>query len=132
MKKVAILAVDDEKIILDSIKAQIEKNFKHDFLFDYAEDPQEALEVVDELMFEGVDLLLVISDYMMPGMNGEEFAKVLKTKLPRVNILLLTGHISAEKGIDLIEKNTVLKIMHKPWKEENLIDFIKKLALDVN
>ncbi|MFN5831148.1 MAG: response regulator, partial [Bacteroidota bacterium] len=128
MKKLDIHAVHDEKIILDSIKIQIEKNFSHKYIFDYADNPQEALEVIDELMHEDISLLLVISDYMMPGMNGEEFANTLKSKMKNVNILMLTGHMSEDKGLDLIEKNIVLKVMQKPWKEESLIEFINKLS----
>lgn len=131
MKKLAIIAVDDEKIILDSIKIQIEKNFSHKYLFDYAENPEEAIEVIDDLLHEDISLLLVISDYLMPGMNGEEFAKVLKSKIKNVNILLLTGHMTEQKGLDLIAKNIVLKVMQKPWKEEALIEFINKLSADV-
>jgi CheY-like chemotaxis protein len=128
MKKLAILAVDDEKIILDSIKIQIEKNFSHKFIFDYADNPEEALEVIDELIKEDISLLLVISDYMMPGMTGEEFAIKVKSKIKNANILILTGHMSQEKGLDLMKKNIVLKVMQKPWREDLLIDFINKLS----
>ena len=131
MKKLAILAVDDEKIILDSIKIQLEKNFSHKFIFDYADNPEEALEVIDELTQEDISLLLVISDYMMPGMTGEEFAIKVKSKIKNANILILTGHMSQEKGLDLMKKNIVLKVMQKPWREDLLIDFINKLSENV-
>jgi DNA-binding NtrC family response regulator len=131
MKKLAILAVDDEKIILDSIKIQIEKNFSHKFIFDYADNPEEALEVIDELTKEDISLLLVISDYMMPGTTGEEFAIKVKSKIKNANILILTGHMSQEKGLDLMKKNIVLKVMQKPWREDLLIDFINKLSENV-
>ena len=131
MKKLAILAVDDEKIILDSIKIQIEKNFSHKFIFDYADNPEEALEVIDELTKEDINLLLIISDYMMPGMTGEEFAIKVKSKIKNANILILTGHMSEEKGLDLMKKNIVLKVMQKPWREDLLIDFINKLSENV-
>jgi hypothetical protein len=48
--KLAILSVDDERIILDSIKIQIEKNFNNQYLFEYAESAEEALEVIDDLV----------------------------------------------------------------------------------
>jgi CheY-like chemotaxis protein len=131
MNKLAILAVDDEKIILDSIKIQLEKNFSHKFIFDYADNPEEALEVIDELTQEDISLLLVISDYMMPGMTGEEFAIKVKSKIKNANILILTGHMSEEKGLDLMKKNIVLKVMQKPWREDLLIDFINKLSENV-
>lgn len=50
--KLAILSVDDERIILDSIKIQIQKNFDDTYLFEYAESAEEALEVIDELINE--------------------------------------------------------------------------------
>ena len=55
MHKLAILSVDDERIILDSIKIQIEKNFNNQYLFEYAESAEEALEVIDDLVAEGIN-----------------------------------------------------------------------------
>jgi DNA-binding NtrC family response regulator len=129
--KLAILSVDDERIILDSIKIQIEKNFNNQYLFEYAESAEEALEVIDDLVTEGIDLLLVISDYMMPGMKGDEFATTLKSKLPGVNIILLTGQITEEKSIELVNKNIILKVLQKPWKEQDLITIINNISANV-
>jgi len=131
MKKLAILCVDDERIILDSLRIQIEKNLNNKYLFEYAESAEEALEVIDDLIVEGIDLLLVISDYQMPGMKGDEFAETLKTKLPDVNILLLTGQMSEEKSLDLISKHIVLKVLQKPWKESDLLDLINSVSANV-
>jgi CheY-like chemotaxis protein len=128
MKKLAILCVDDERIILDSLKIQIEKNFNFKYIFEYAESAEEALEVIDELIKEGIDLLLVISDYQMPGMKGDVFAETLKAKLPGVNILMLTGQITEEKSLDLISKQIVLKVLQKPWKENDLIEIINNIS----
>lgn len=130
MKKLAILCVDDERIILDSLRIQIEKNLNNKYIFEYAESAEEALEVIDDLINEGIDLLLVISDYQMPGMKGDEFAEVLKTKMPDVNILLLTGQITEEKSLDLINKNIVLKVLQKPWKENDLMEIINTISVN--
>ena len=129
--KLAILSVDDERIILDSIKIQIEKNFNNQYLFEYAESAEEALEVIDDLVTEGIDLLLVISDYMMPGMKGDEFATTLKSNLPGVNIILLTGQITEERSIELVNKNIILKVLQKPWKEKDLMNIINSIAVNV-
>ena len=131
MKRLAILSVDDEKIILDSIKIQIENYFHNRYIFEYAESADEALEVIDELVQDGIDLLLVISDYMMPGMKGDEFARQLKEKMPHVNIVLLTGQIPEEKSLELLQNHTVMKVMQKPWKENELISLISKLGSHV-
>jgi CheY-like chemotaxis protein len=127
LKKLAILAVDDERIILDSLRIQIEKTFKQEYLFELAESAEEALEVIDDLVGEGIELLLVISDYQMPGMKGDEFAATIKTKLPYLNIILLTGQITEQKSFDLVNRNIVLKVLQKPWKEKDLLDVINNL-----
>lgn len=127
MKKIAILCVDDEKIILDSLKIQLENNFKNKYLFEYAENGEEALELVEYFLSEQVDILLVISDYQMPGMKGDEFAKRLKSKLSGINIIMLTGQIPPDVKEHLIEKNIILNVIAKPWDEKELINLINSL-----
>ena len=56
MKKLAVLCVDDERIILDSLRIQIEKSLSNIYLFEYAESAEEALEVIDDLIGGGIDL----------------------------------------------------------------------------
>ncbi len=127
MKKIAILCVDDEKIILDSLKIQLENNFKNKYLFEYAENGEEALELVEYFLAENVDILLVISDYQMPGMKGDEFAKRLKSMLSGINIIMLTGQIPPDVKENLIEKNIILNVIAKPWDEKALVDMIESI-----
>jgi len=127
MKKIAILCVDDEKIILDSLKIQLENNFKNKYLFEYAENGEDALELVDYFLAENVDILLVISDYQMPGMKGDEFAKRLKSMLSGINIIMLTGQIPPDVKENLIEKNIILNVIAKPWDEKALVDMIESI-----
>ena len=129
MSKIAILSVDDEKIILDSLRIQFEKNFKNKYLFEYAESAEEALEVIDELMDKDIDILLVISDYQMPGLKGDEFAISLKQKLPNINILMLTGQITEKLSTELLSKKIVLKVISKPWSENDLITMIRNISI---
>ena len=132
MKNIAILAVDDERIILDSIRMQLEKNFNTKYILEFAESADEALEVVESLTESGIDILLVISDYLMAGMKGDEFATILKSTYPTVNIVMLTGQITVEASSSLIEKNIILKIIEKPWKEGDLIKLVKTLSVYEN
>ena len=127
MSKYAMLCVDDERIILDSLRIQIEKSFNKEYIFEYAESAEEALEVIDDFIHSQIKLLLVISDYQMPGMKGDEFAEVLKEKLPQVNIVLLTGQITEEKSAALLDQQIILKVLQKPWKEKNLLEIIETL-----
>ena len=132
MKNIAILAVDDERIILDSIRIQLEKNFNAKYLLEFAESADEAIEIVDSLTSGGVNILLVISDYLMPGMKGDEFATILKQKYPDVNIVMLTGQITTEASTTLIDKNIILKLISKPWQENDLINVVNSLSIYEN
>ena len=129
MSKIAILSVDDEKIILDSLRIQFEKNFKNKYMFEYAESAEEALEVIDELIYKDIDILLVISDYQMPGLKGDEFAITLKQKLPNINILMLTGQITEKLSTELLSKKIVLKVISKPWSENDLVTMIRNISV---
>jgi CheY-like chemotaxis protein len=132
MNNIAILAVDDERIILDSIRMQLEKNFNAKYLLEFAESADEALEIVDSLTNGGVKILLVISDYLMPGMKGDEFANILKNKFPNINIVMLTGQITSDVSTKLIDKNIILKIISKPWQENDLINVVNSLSIYEN
>ncbi len=132
MSDIAIVSVDDEKIILDSIRMQLENKYKDKFLLEFAESAEEALEVIDSLTQTEIKILLVISDYSMPGMKGDEFAHRLKIKFPSINIVMLTGQITSELSTELVNKQMVIKVIQKPWKEDDLFSLLNKLMLHGN
>lgn len=127
MNNIAIISVDDEKIILDSLRLQFERNFDKKYIFEFAESAEEALDLIDELNTKSIDVLLVISDYQMPGMKGDEFAIILSQKLPHIKRILLTGQISEKLAAELKSKNIFTTVLSKPWSEENLINLIKNI-----
>jgi CheY-like chemotaxis protein len=131
MNKLAIISVDDEKIILDSLKSQFEINFQDKYLFEFAESAEEALELIDELIEEGINIILVISDYQMPGMKGDEFALNLRQKLPNSKVILLTGQINQKLALDLVTKNIFINIISKPWSEKELVTLVENIAKNV-
>jgi CheY-like chemotaxis protein len=131
MNELAIISVDDEKIILDSLKSQFEINFQDKFIFEFAESAEEALELIDELIDDGIKIILVISDYQMPGMKGDEFALILRQKLPTTKVILLTGQISQDVAIDFVNKNIFVNIVSKPWSENELVTLVKNIASNV-
>jgi CheY-like chemotaxis protein len=132
MSKIAIVTVDDEKIILDSIRVQLEKKYRDKYFLEFAESAHEAFEVIETLVEDQIYIVLVISDYSMPGMKGDEFAKLLKLKFPEVNIVMLTGQISAELSKELVKQNILLKVLTKPWKEDDLYAILNKLLSNEN
>lgn len=125
MAKKAILCVDDENIILDSLKEQIENRLGDEYIYETAENAEEGLEVIEELVEEGTEVLIIVSDWLMPGIKGDEFLIEVHKKFPEIVNVMLTGQAS-ESAIKNAKENANLHAcLHKPWKEDELIDTIK-------
>ena len=90
-QELAILCVDDEQVILKSLTDQLKTHFGRAYLYETALNGEEALEVLDDLVEEGVKTLLVISDWLMPGMKGDELIIEVHKRFPRTAKVILTG-----------------------------------------
>ena len=132
MEKLAILTVDDEKIILDSVRAQLERNFQNRFLLEFAQSAEEAMELTEGLVSEGATILLIISDYQMEGMKGDAFASWLRENYPNIHVVLITGHMGHELSKSLLDAHLVDRVIQKPWKEEELVDLISAIIPESN
>jgi DNA-binding NtrC family response regulator len=127
----AVLCVDDERMILDSLKIQLERGFGSEFIYETAENVEEAWEVIEELQLKEVDLLVIVSDWLMPGVRGDEFLIRVHQRFPKIVKVMLTGHADS-KSIERTQKEAGLFCcMHKPWAEEELINTIR-LGLKLN
>lgn len=124
MKKKAILCVDDEKTVLESIKAQLKKRFHNQYHYEIAESAKEAWEVIDELADDGFEILVIVSDWCMPGMKGDEFLIRVHSQFPTIVKILLTGQAD-QKAVERAQKEANLfRYLTKPWEEKTLIDTI--------
>jgi len=124
-KKRAILCIDDEPIILDSLKEQIEKNFGDNLIYETAENADEANEVLRELNSENIDVLVIVSDWLMPGMKGDEFLVQAHKLYPEIIPIMLTGHATKDAIQNAIENANLFSCINKPWREDNLIETIR-------
>lgn len=125
----AILCVDDEKLVLDSLRIQLSRHFAKQHLIEFAQDANEGLEVIAELEMQGVTTVLVISDWMMPGMYGDEFLRLVKQRHPNINTMILSGQMDETKVNDLQQLGITNAVLSKPWKETELIQTIEKLLV---
>jgi DNA-binding NtrC family response regulator len=126
MGKQAILCVDDEVIILLSLIQELKVAFGTRFLYEQATNAQEALNVVDELSQEGVEVIFIISDWLMPGMKGDEFLEIVHQRFPGIKQIMITGQADGQ-AIERVRTNeAVLGVFGKPWNSRQLIDTIAK------
>ena len=91
MEKGVLICVDDEIIVLTALKDQLSRAFGSDFHIDVAESAEEALELLDELAADGHKLLVIVSDWLMPGMKGDEFLIKAHQRFPSVVKIMLSG-----------------------------------------
>ncbi|NJN29801.1 MAG: response regulator [Synechococcales cyanobacterium RM1_1_8] len=125
MSKLAILCVDDETIILNSLRRQLKQAFSDAYVYEAAESADEAFEIIQELEEEGSDLIVIVSDWLMPGMKGDEFLSKVHEAHPRVIKILLTGQAD-EKAIQRVQAQTNLhQYLAKPWRSEDLVQCIR-------
>lgn len=127
MKKILnIVCVDDEKIVLDSLNSQLTRNFGNNFNYEFAESAEEALEIIEELRAIEEDVIyVVISDWLMPGMKGDELLEEVRKKVKDVKTILLTGHVEEKIIKEIIASGKGIKVIHKPWNEKDLVDLIR-------
>lgn len=125
MTNKAILCVDDERIVLLSLRDQITKHFGDRYRYEVAESATEAWEVIEELYLEGVRILIIVSDWLMPGIRGDEFLIQVHQRFPDIVTVLLTGHAD-EAAIERARQYANLHAhIVKPWDEQNLIAIIE-------
>jgi DNA-binding NtrC family response regulator len=122
-KHKAILCVDDEPMILKSLKAELTQSVGNDYLIEIAESGEEALEIIDELAQKGIDTLLVISDWLMPNMKGDELLMTIHQKFPNMAKIMLSGQADTN-AIDRVKSIAQGAFIAKPWRKEDLNDLV--------
>lgn len=119
MKRV-ILCVDDEEIIVRSLRDQIRSIFDDEFDIEVALNAEEGLEIYDELVEDGIQIPLVISDFVMPKMNGDVFLKHIYSRSQKTLKILLTGQATMEGVVNSINDAKLYRYIAKPWEKEDL------------
>lgn len=117
----AILCVDDENIILESLKEQLRRNFGNRYLYETANSADEAWIVIEELCAGGVEILVIVSDWLMPGIKGDEFLAQVYKRFPHVVTVLLTGQADEAAIARARRDANLFACLHKPWSEEELV-----------
>ncbi len=116
MKRVLIL--DDDELSLEMMETLLEFN---QLSATKVKSPIEAV----QLALKG-DFDVIITDYMMPGMNGLTFAKILKEAAIKSKIIVTSAYTK-----DLFEEELfsagVSRLFKKPVDVDELLKYIKQL-----
>lgn len=113
-----VLVVDDEVMITTTLSTLIKLMAKHDVV--QCKNPAEAIELLKDAKFD-----MVISDFMMPQMNGLEFLKKAKEVREDCIRILLTGYADKENAIKSINEIGLYYYIEKPWDNMSLLKIIQ-------
>jgi response regulator RpfG family c-di-GMP phosphodiesterase len=120
-----ILLVDDDRNLLDSFRRQFRKSLH----FETATSGADGVQAVRD----GGPFAVVISDMMMPNMNGIEFLSRIRKISPNTVRIMLTGNANLDTAIDAVNDGNIFRFLNKPVESEQLyrviIDAIEQYRL---
>lgn len=124
MSNSAILCVDDEAEILQCLKEQLKRCFGQRYIYEVAQSAEEALLIIDELHDDAIKILIIVSDWLMPGVRGDEFLTQVHHRFPQIVTVMLTGQAD-EAAIERARQEANLyACISKPWTETELTQVI--------
>jgi CheY-like chemotaxis protein len=86
-----VLVVDDEEDVEFLFRQKFRKEIRSDLIvFHFSRSAESALKYLQEL--PDPSLVLILSDINMPGMNGLELLKIIKSKFHQIKVFMITAY----------------------------------------
>ena len=109
-----IVIVDDEEMVLTSLSSFLSLETDYEVV-----TFTKAPEALDYIKDHRIDL--VISDYLMPEMDGITFLGKVKNMQPNATRIILTGYADKENAIKAINDVGLFQYIEKPWDNDDLL-----------
>lgn len=116
-----ILCVDDDPTILNSLRALLNGIIGERWLVECAESGEEALDAIAGFAADHIDLAVIVSDYIMPRMNGDELLARVHLLSPSTVKIMLTGQTELSGVVRAINEAQLYRFLEKPF---NNTDFV--------
>jgi len=117
-KRTRVLVVDDEEIVRESLCDWLESV---DYRVESAESGEEALKIIKEKKIN-----IMLSDLVMPGINGIELMKKAKKIVPSLSTVIITAHATIQTAITAIREGAY-DYIEKPFCPEKVELLIEKI-----
>lgn len=117
----AIVCVDDDWNVLRSLGAQLKRNFGREYDVELSCSGEDALSLCAELVNEGRQIPLIISDQKMLGIKGDELLVQLHHLYPLTLKIMLTGQADADEVGKAVNAGALYRYIRKPWDETDLM-----------
>ncbi len=129
MSKKIILCVDDEKMVLDALVSQLQKEFQINYVIEIAETSFDAWDIIHEAEELNQIIAIIISDWLMPIEKGDEFLISVSKQYPSLPLIMLSGQVDDESLNRTQNYSNLKAFIRKPWDKNELIENIRKFAL---
>lgn len=130
--KNVVLCVDDDTTILSTLQTLLSKKLGSGVTIETAESGQEALEIHDELQEEGQTISVIISDFIMPAMRGDQLLVHMHEKSPKTIKILLTGQSDLDGIRRSINEADLYRFLEKPFDNTDFILTVKAALTTYN
>ena len=125
MQSNILLCVDDDTTVLSALSTLLGKTLGSDVMIELAESGQEAIEICADLQRQGRELGVVVSDFVMPGMRGDELLVRLHEKSPRTIKIMLTGQSDLGGVKRTINEANLYRFLEKPFNNADFVLTVK-------
>ena len=112
--KPSVMIVDDEDMVITSLRAYL--RLETDYNVEGFTDPEDAVKCL-----EANEVDVVVTDYLMPKMNGIQLLAQAKQLQPEATRILLTGHADKQSAIQAINDVGLYQYLEKPWENAQLL-----------
>jgi len=124
-----ILCVDDEAMVLTALRTQFRKAFAKEYEIETAESAEEGLEILESLAEEGLQIVVIVSDWLMPGMRGDQFLIEAHQRFPKVIKIMLSGQADPAAIQRARDEANLLEFISKPWDGDAVVRSIRDALL---
>ena len=116
-----VLCVDDDSTVLSALRIVLSKVLGSDVIVEIAAGGLEALTLCAELEAEGREVSVVISDFIMPLMRGDELLVRIHELYPHAVKIMLTGQSDLEGVKRAINEANLYRFLEKPFNNADLV-----------
>lgn len=117
-EKPKVLLVDDEPLVLDSLRAIVSRDGRYDVSL--AESGKAALD-----LFAKDDFSVIISDLMLTDMTGNDLLKAVKQKTPETQVIMVSGKGTIDQAVEAM-KTGAFDFLTKPYSPSHLLQILDR------
>jgi CheY-like chemotaxis protein len=124
--------LEERKVLIVDDEAGIRRNLhfgltQHGFTIDDAEDGLSALSQIESSYHKGTPYNFVITDMVLPDINGLKLLEVIKSKYPTLPVIIITGY-GTEVTADEVTARHGDGYLSKPFLADDLADVLERVA----